>query len=316
METVQRMELIRGLHNLRPHHRGCVATIGAFDGVHRGHQAVINHTIERAHQLDLPSTVIVFEPLPREYFAPKEAPARLMSFSEKFVVLRDLSVDRLLRIQFNDSLSTMSADAFIKQIFVDGLGIQHIVAGDDLHFGRGREGDVDSLQKAGAKFGFTVSDTNTVAFDDDRVSSTRLRTVLEEGDFDEAERMLGRPYFMRGKVVYGRQVGATIGVPTANLELHRKRSPLSGVFAVEVRGVGDSLLPGVANVGTRPTIDDGLKANLEVHLLDFNQNLYGEKLEVLFRQKIREEKKFESLEELTENIHRDIETARQYFKDR
>ncbi|MBK7169542.1 MAG: bifunctional riboflavin kinase/FAD synthetase [Gammaproteobacteria bacterium] len=307
------MELIRGLHNLRERHRGSVATIGAFDGVHRGHQAVLGDVLARARLLGLPATVIVFEPLPREYFAPLQSPPRLMSFREKFAVLRDLGIDRVLRIRFDRSFSAMGAPEFIQTVFVNGLGARHIVVGDDLRFGHDREGNIEMLRKAGARFGFEVEATSTVEVLEERISSTRLRAVLGDGDFSAAERLLGRPYFMTGKVVYGRQLGASIGIPTANLELHRYRAALAGVYIVEVRGIGDALLPAVANVGTRPTVDDGIKANLEVHILDFAQDIYGRTIDVIFRKRIREERKFGSLDELKRRIETDISIARTHF---
>jgi len=307
------LELIRGLHNLRARHRGCVATIGAFDGVHRGHQAVVRDLLARANEMKLPATVIVFEPLPREYFAPVQSPARLMSFREKFAVFRELGVDRLLRIRFNRTFSAMSATDFIRQIFVNGLGVRYLVVGDDLRFGHDRKGDLELLREAGRDDGFEVTVAGTVEMDGERVSSTRLRAVLAQGDFETAERMLGRPYFMTGKVVYGQQLGSRLGIPTANLELHRYRAPLAGVYVAEIRGLGERLLPAVANIGTRPTVDDGIKANLEVHIIDFDGNLYGRTIDVIFRKRIREERKFASLDELKLSIERDIAAARAYF---
>lgn len=306
------MELIRGLHNLRARHRGSVATIGAFDGVHRGHQAVISDVLARSQEFELPATVIVFEPLPREYFAPVQSPPRLMSFREKFMVLRELGVHRLLRIRFDRRFSIMPARQFIQAVFVRGLGARYIVVGDDLRFGHDREGNIDLLRNAGKDWGFEVKETSTVEVRGDRVSSTRLRAVLGSGDFAAAERMLGRPYFMSGKVVYGRQLGTTIGVPTANIALHRHRAPLAGVYVAEVRLDG-RLLPAVANVGTRPTVNDGIKANLEVHILDFAGNIYGRTIDVLFRSQIRDERRFASLDELRNRIADDIEVARAYF---
>ena len=309
------MELIRGLHNLSDRHRGSVVTIGAFDGVHRGHQAVIADLLARARALELPATVIVFEPLPREYFAPVQAPPRLMSFREKFTVLDGLGVHRLLRIRFDRRFSSLSARAFIDAVLVRGLGARYVVVGDDLRFGHDREGCVELLHEVGEGAGFEVRSTSTVAVQGERVSSTRLRAVLAGGDFAAAERMLGRPYSMLGKVIYGRQLGREIGVPTANLELRRHRSPLAGVYVVEVC-VDGRLLPGVANVGTRPTVSDGIKANLETHLLDFAGDLYGRTIEVIFRHQVREERRFGSLEELRERIADDIGVARAYFAAR
>ena len=310
------MELIRGLHNLRPRHRGCVATIGAFDGVHLGHQAVMNHLKSKAAELNLPSTVIVFEPLPREYFSPIKAPARIMSFREKFQAMSQLGVDRLLRIRFNEALREMSAKRFVEDVFVAGLGVRYVVLGDDFRFGNDRQGDVRFIQQQGEIHGYDAGPTPTQEWQGDRVSSTRIRQALEAADFDRAETMLGRPYTISGKVIYGRQLGQTIGTPTANLELRRLRAPLAGVYAVEVSGAGLDGALGVANVGVRPTVDDSIKANLEVHLLDRNIELYGQHIEVCFRHKLRDEKKFDSVDDLKLNIASDIENTRAWFAQR
>ena len=304
------MELIRGLHNLRPRHRDCVVTIGAFDGVHLGHQAVIRHLQDKSRELGVPSLVVVFEPLPREYFAPLKAPARIMSFREKFYAMRELGVDRLLRVQFNESLREMSAQQFLDDIFVSGLGVRYVVLGDDFRFGNDREGDLEFIRQQGPRYGYEARPTPTLSVDGERVSSTRIREALESADFAEAERLLGRAYSISGKVVYGRQLGQTLGTPTANLELHRLRAPLSGVYVVEVSGAGLERAPGVANVGVRPTVDDSIKANLEVHLLDREIGLYGQHIDVTFRHKLRDEQKFGSVDELRENIATDIENTR------
>lgn len=313
MGSATGMELIRGFHNFRPRHRGCVATIGAFDGVHRGHQAVLRQLLEKSREYGLPSTVVVFEPLPREFLSPDAAPPRLMSFREKFEAIRELGIDRVVRIRFTDSLRNMSADEFITTLFVKNLGAKYIVVGDDLRFGRDRSGDFDLLRKFGARDGFDVMDTATLQYDGERVSSTRIREVLGQGDFALAERLLGRPYSIAGRVIVGQQLGRTIGAPTANIQLRRLRSPLSGVFAVQVAGVGDELLPAVANVGVRPTVGDLKKAILEVHVLNFDGDLYRRNIRVLFREKLRNEIKFDSLDALREQIARDIEQARNYF---
>ena len=262
------MELIRGLHNLRPRHRGCVATIGAFDGVHLGHQAVIRHLLDKSAELDLPSTIIVFEPLPREYFSPIEAPASIMSFREKFQELRYEGVDRLLRIRFNEQLRQRSAQQFVDEVLVAGLGVRYVVLGDDFRFGSDREGDYRFIREQGRRYGYDAGPTPTETVDGERVSSTRIREALEAADFTLAEQLLGRPYSISGKVVYGRQLGKSIGTPTANLELRRLRAPLSGVYAVEVSGNALDRAIGVANVGVRPTVNESIKANLEVHLID------------------------------------------------
>jgi riboflavin kinase/FMN adenylyltransferase len=236
-----------------------------------------------------------------------------MSFREKVPVLRELGIDRLLRIRFDKRFAAVRATDFIRDALIEGLGVRHLVVGDDVHFGYGREGNIELLRDWGARHGFTVDSTSTIALQGERVSSTRLRALLREGDFEAAERLLGRPYSMAGKVVVGKRLGATIGVPTANLELRRLRAPLAGVYAVEVRGLDAPVLHGVANVGTRPTVDDGTKANLEVHILDFGQNIYRRTIDVVFRKRIREERRFGSLDELTSRIAIDIREAREFF---
>jgi riboflavin kinase/FMN adenylyltransferase len=207
----------------------------------------------------------------------------------------------------------MSADAFVDEIFVEGLGVRYVALGDDFRFGADRQGDFEFVKQRGELLGFDCRSLNTLTSGGERVSSTRVREVLAEGDFALAELLLGRPYEISGRVVYGRQLGRQMGAPTANVELHRLRSPLSGVFAVEVTGAGLDRAPAVANVGTRPTVNDSIRANLEVHLLDRDINLYGQRIVVRFRHKLREEKKFGSLDELKENIKRDIDTTAAWF---
>lgn len=306
------MELIRGLHNLRPRHRGSVVTIGAFDGVHRGHQAILSQLMAQGRALGLPTTVVIFEPLPREYFAPREAPPRLMSFREKFVALRDFGIDRVLRIRFTPEFRDMGARDFLLNVFVKGLGCRYAVVGDDFHFGRNRSGNYQLMQKIGKAHGFEVVSTDSVQVGGERVSSTRIRGVLESADFETAETLLGRPYAISGRVIVGRQLGRTLRAPTANLELRRLRAPLAGVYAVEVE-IDGQLHPGAANIGTRPTVDDSTRAILEVHLLDFEADIYRKTISVIFRKKIRDEQKFDSIEQLQEQIHRDFDEARHFF---
>jgi riboflavin kinase/FMN adenylyltransferase len=307
------MELIRGIHNLRPRHRGCVAVLGAFDGVHRGHQMVLSRLQEKGRELGLPTVVICFEPLPREFFAPTRAPSRLMSFREKFDALRDFGIDRLLRIPFDAPLSEMDAVDFVRQVFGDGLGAKFVVLGDDQRFGRNRQGDFELMHRLGADFGFAVEAIDSVAIEGQRASSTRIRAALEQGDFELAAELLGRPYSMTGRVVVGKQLGRTIDAPTANLHLRRIRSPLAGVYAVEIDGIGAQKHVGVANVGTRPTIGDLTHAILEVHILDFSRDIYRRNITVTFRKKLRDERKFGSLGELREQIGRDFAEGRAYF---
>lgn len=308
------MELIRGVHNLRQRHRGCVATIGNFDGVHLGHRAIIRQVTEKSKEMSLPSVVMVFEPQPREFFAPEDAPARLMTFREKCETIAELGVDRVLCVRFDKRFCRQTAREFCDNILVEGLGIRHLVVGDDFRFGNDRTGDFRFLKKQGEACGFTVENTHTFEWHGERVSSTRVRECLEQDDFDSAAVMLCRPFFMSGRVIHGEKIGRTIGVPTANLLPKRVRTPVSGVFAVDVRGL-DQVQQGVANLGTRPTVG-GDKVRLEVHLLDFQGDLYGKHIRVMFRHKIRDEKKFSGLDELTSAIQNDIVSAKRFFKRR
>lgn len=308
--------LIRGLHNLRPEHCGSVATIGSFDGLHRGHRAIIEQLLAQSRLHQLPSVVILFEPQPFEFFASERAPARLMRLADKIRGLAALGVDRVLCIQFNRRFSEMSAEDFVQQVLITGLGIKSLVVGDDFRFGRGRAGDFEMLKAAGERAGFTVFDTQTVEHLSERISSTRIRAALEAEEFALAEALLGYPYTMRGKVVYGQQLGRTINVPTANVQLKRYRSPLNGVYAVLQRELPDGVWrEGVANVGIRPTVGGATKPILEVHLLDYAGDLYGQQVEVSFVKKLREERKFPDFNALKEQIYLDIAEAKRFFAE-
>ena len=309
------MELIRGLHNLRPHHHGCVATIGNFDGVHLGHQAVLGQLADKAASLCLPTVVITFEPQPQEYFSQQPPPPRLSRLREKIKALQRFSVDRVLCLSFNHVLAEMPAQDFIQRILVDGLGIHHLVVGDDFHFGQGREGNFALLQQAGESYGFEVVNMHTYTLGGARVSSTRIREALQGGDLEQAALLLGRHYRMCGRVAHGSKLGRTIGFPTANIFLHRARTPVDGVFAVEMFGIEGEPVRGVANVGTRPTVD-GSRALLEVHLFDFDTDIYGRYVHVDFLHRIREERRFDSFDALKEQILRDAEVARKFFEKR
>lgn len=306
------MELIRGLHNLQLKHRGCVATIGNFDGVHLGHQAVLGQLAEKSDELCLPATVITFEPQPQEYFAPEQAPSRLTKFREKLQALRRFSVDQLLSLSFNHRLAEMDADEFIQRILVDGLGVRYLVVGDDFRFGHGRSGDFTALQAAGQQHGFEVVHMHTFMVDSERVSSTRIRQALNAGDMQRATQLLGRDYRMSGRVAHGEKLGRQLGFPTANIHLQRKVSPLQGIFVVEVFGIAGEPLQGVASLGTRPTVD-GKRVILEVFLFDFDKDIYGEHLQVSFLHKLRDELRFDSLDELKVRIQQDVDDAQAYF---
>ncbi|TVP90448.1 MAG: bifunctional riboflavin kinase/FAD synthetase [Pseudomonadaceae bacterium] len=305
------MELVRGLHNLRPRHRGCVATIGNFDGVHAGHQAILNRLRAHSQRLGLPGCVVIFEPQPREYFAPQAAPPRLSRLRDKLALLEAEGVDRVLCLAFNHRLRSLSAEAFVQQALLDGLGIQHLEVGDDFRFGCDRSGDFAFLQDSGARHGFSVEAASTVADCGERISSTRVRQVLTEGDFDQAERLLGRPFSISGRVLYGQQLGRTLGAPTANVQLKRLHAPLNGVYRVSavIDGSGEAL-KGVANIGRRPSVGEDGQAHLEVHLFDFSGDLYGRRLTVLFHEKLRDEQRFDSLDALQAAIQADFAKAR------
>ncbi|MFQ6576550.1 bifunctional riboflavin kinase/FAD synthetase [Pseudomonas sp. UM16] len=306
------MQLVRGLQNLRPLHRGCVATIGNFDGVHRGHQAILARLRERAVELGVPSCVVIFEPQPREYFAPDTAPARLARLRDKVALLAAEGVDRVLCLAFNQRLSKLSAAEFVDTILVDGLGVKHLEVGDDFRFGCDRVGDFEFLQQAGLSQGFTVEAAQTVEQEGLRVSSTQVRSALAKADFALAERLLGRPYQISGRVLHGQKLARQLGTPTANIQLKRHRVPLTGVYLVSVELDGKAW-PGVANIGVRPTVSGDGRAHLEVHLLDYAGDLYGRRLTVEFHHKLRDEQRFASLEALKSAIDADIAAARAHW---
>lgn len=249
------MQLIRGLHNLRACHRGCVATIGNFDGVHLGHQAVIAQLAEKSAEFALPSLVIIFEPQPLEFFAPGKSVARLMRLREKLQALSRLAVDRVLCIRFNRCFADMPAQQFIDQVLVAQLGVKYLVVGDDFRFGHGRTGNHALLQAAGAQHGFHVTSMHTLNVNNERVSSTRIRSALAAGDMPLAKKLLGRVFCISGRVVHGNKLGRELGFPTANLFVHRNITPVAGIYVVELRGLDDKAdlpWPSVASVGTRP----------------------------------------------------------------
>ncbi|MEZ9229809.1 bifunctional riboflavin kinase/FAD synthetase [Vibrio amylolyticus] len=303
------MELIRGIHNIKSQHKGCVLTIGNFDGVHLGHQQVLEQVSQKAIDLKLPSVVMTFEPQPRELFRPERAPARLTRLRDKFVQLSKLNLDRLLCVNFNNYFASLTAEAFIRDLLVTKLGVKYLVVGDDFCFGKGRTGDFAMLQEAGDKFGFQVVSTKSFCLQEQRVSSTAIRNALANDSLAVASDMLGRDYSISGRVSHGRKLGRTIGFPTANIPLKRCVSPVSGVYVVEALGLGNKRIGGVANIGQRPTVN-GVRQQLEVHLFDFEGNLYGQQLEVVLLHKLRDEHKFESFEQLKQQIELDAEAAR------
>ncbi len=280
------MNVIRGLYNLKDQHRNTVLTIGNFDGVHRGHQVVLDAAVSKARSLGLTATVMIFEPQPLEFFAPKQAPARLTRLSEKLQALKDHGVDQVLLIRFTPRFAALTAAEFIQRILVNGLAVKHLFVGDDFHFGKNRQGNFDTLQQAGREFGFMVENLHTIADESGRYSSTRIREHLAEGDFEQAGACLGRPYRMCGRIAHGHKQGRTIGYPTINIELHRNKSPLHGVYAVRVFGLQQDggWVDGVASIGNRPVVEDDDHYLLEVHLFDFDRQVYGEHVQVEFVQ--------------------------------
>jgi riboflavin kinase/FMN adenylyltransferase len=303
------MELVRGLHNLRERHRGSVVTIGNYDGVHRGHQHMLAAVREHAERLRAPATVITFEPTPREYFEGGAAPSRLMRLREKVEALPLYGVDRMVVLRFDRRMQGMGAQEFVERLLVQGLGVRHMVVGHDFHFARRREGTIATLREAGSLHGFEVQEVGQFLVDGERVSSSLVREALGRGDLARAAQLLGRPYRMAGRVMRGQQLGRKLGYPTANLALHRKVVPLWGIFAVRVSGAGLLDHPAVVSLGTRPTIN-GTDPLLEVHVFDWEGDLYGRYLDVDFVQRLRDEKRFESLDALVAQMHRDAAQAR------
>lgn len=313
------MKLLRGLHNPPIPEAGCVATIGNFDGVHLGHQAILDRVKEKAHELSLPSLVLVFEPQPQEYFHGEDAPARLMRFRDKYVCLESEGIDYVCVLKFDENFRSLSADAFIEKVLVDHLKVQHLVIGDDFRFGGDRQGNFKDLEIAGAERGFGVERTETYCTEvrskgDIRISSTLVREALAKGHLEDAQEYLGRPFSISGRVMYGRQLGRQLGFPTANIALKRRKNPLSGVFVVRCQitnGPKAGQYYGVANVGKKPTVGE-FDANLEVHIFDFDADIYSRRLQVEIIQKLREEMRFESVDALAEQIQKDNSAARAF----
>ena len=309
------MKLIRGLTSLTRPLAASAVTIGNFDGVHRGHQQVINQLKQVAEAASLPTVVIIFEPQPIEYFAPDKAPKRLARFREKIAYLKAQQIDYLLCLRFNQELASQSAEGFVQQILIEGLHTKHLVIGDDFHFGKNRQGNFEFLQQNSTRFGFTVDETETLAIDGERVSSTRVRQCIQQDDFDKAAELLGRPYALSGRIAHGKKLGRQLGYPTINIKMGDKTLIVKGIFAVIVKGIDNRVLQGVASIGTRPTVN-GVDTILEVYILDFDQDVYGYSVVVEFLHKIRNEEKFDSLAELTTWIAQDTEKAKAFFNMR
>lgn len=305
------MKLIRRIFPASPVDPGCVATIGNFDGLHKGHQAVIQHVEFKAEALDLPATVISFEPLPIEFFrAPP--PPRIYALRDKLRLLQEMNIDRFACLRFNQQLASMEAEDFVQTILLDGLKVRYLVVGDDFRFGKGRCGDYRMLQEMGAERGMQVVDTPTFLHEDERVSSTRIRLALSTAELELAAELLGKPYRISGRVRHGDKRGRTIGFPTLNMRVPQYVALRKGVYAVKVAGLSEDVVYGVSNLGARPTVH-GLENRLEAHLFDFNQQVYGKHICVEPVVFLRDEMKFASFDELKMQIARDAEQARAIF---
>ena len=305
------MKLVRDLDHTDLCPRGSAVTIGNFDGLHRGHGALLGQARAQADSGGLAMAVVTFEPLSREYFSPAQALPRVYSASERLRILARYRPDVVWMARFNAALAAMTAEAFVERILVRGLNARQITVGDDFRFGRGRAGDQALLRQLGSEHGFDVWSASTVVVDGRRVSSTAVREALAAGRLDLTERLLGRPYAMYGRVVRGSRLGHRLGYPTANMRLNRGEPPLHGIFAVTVDGPGLQGHKGVASVGCRPTVTEaGAETLLEVHLFDFDGDLYGSHLEVTFVAKLRDEEKFADLDALIAQMHRDAAQAR------
>ena len=303
------MELIRGLHNLKSL-SGCVLTIGNFDGVHVGHQEILKKLVKKAKELGLPSLVISFSVTPETFFGrPK---ARINNFRDKHLLLDSLGVDKHLLIRFNKSFSELSANDFVQKVLVEKTGVRYCLVGDDFRFGKGREGNFTMLKKTSLEHNFALEKINGVSIGSLRVSSSEIRRLLTKGDFKAAETFLGRPFSISGKVSSGDKLGRTIGFPTANIGIKRKLSPVLGVYSVHIKHKSKTY-HGVCNVGKRPTLG-GSKTLLEVFIFDFDKEIYGDHVKIIFKQKCRDEIKFDSFDDLKKQIQKDVENSRLFFK--
>ncbi|MBW8078520.1 MAG: bifunctional riboflavin kinase/FAD synthetase [Gallionella sp.] len=305
------MQILRGLYS--PNTQPVAITVGNFDGVHLGHQSLLADLKEAARARGLQTAVVIFEPHPREFLMPEQAPARLTSLREKLQFFAALDIDRVHVCRFNARFAQMSAADFINALH-EGLLAQFVLIGDDFRFGKGRLGDFALLEKIAAVRGFEVQAVRSVMHDGVRISSTAIRAALFSGQLRTAQRYLGRHYSMSGRVVRGDQVGRKLGFPTANIQVRHPRLPLAGIYVAQVHGEGLGVLQGAASMGVRPTVKRAARPTLEVHLFEFDQQIYGKHLRVEFLQKLRDEEKYPDLATLARHIALDVENAKKWFE--
>ena len=306
------MKLVRHLTSLPAQHTGSVIAIGNFDGIHLGHQSIIRQMLDTSRETGFPCVLFTFEPYPREFFSPEKAPARIMRLREKIICLREFAIDYLVCQRFDLALSKLPAEDFIEQYLVDKLRVRRLIVGEDFRFGHNRTGDLELLLRAGRNSGFEVDCTGNVVIDGRRVSSSWLRECLEQGDLSRVMQLTGRPYTISGRVVHGDKRGKSLGFPTININLHRLRSPVSGIFASRVHGLVENGLPAVSSIGSRPVFN-GTFINLETHILDFSGDVYNRYVSVELCKKIRDEQDFTSVDDLKARMKTDIEETRNYF---
>ena len=296
----------------------CALTIGNFDGVHRGHRALLEQLVKGAQTRGLVSCVMTFEPHPKEFFSPEQAPPRILNLRDKLAALSELGIDRVVVEHFNAAFASLSPEEFVSEILVKRLHAKWILIGDDFRYGAKRAGNFASLQAAGQKYGFEVSSIQTILEDGERISSSALRTALANGEMQQAQKLLGRPYAISGHVIHGQQLGRKLGFPTLNLavanHLHHRKPATTGIFTAQVLGLSDKPLPAVASLGVRPTVEDAGRVLLETHIFDFEQDVYGKIITVELLEKIRDEAKYDDLATLTKAIAADALHARNYFQ--
>lgn len=309
------MRFVRDLYNLPADHQGCVATIGNFDGVHLGHRLIIDQLLAVSRETGQPSVVISFEPHPQEFFMPADAPARLMRLREKIICLQQLDIDMLLCLHFNRRLADQQPEEFVRRTLVEKLAVRYLIVGSDFRFGYQRQGGINTLLALGKESGFTVACTETCEVAGDRVSSSRIRSLLAAGDLEQAEELLGHPYFICGRVVHGDRRGRDLGYPTINVNMHRLKSPVSGIFASLVHGLETTALPAVSSIGSRPVFN-GQDVNLETHIPGFSREVYGAHVKVELCKQLRKEQNFDSIDALKQQMAVDVAQAREYFNDK